>query len=155
MAKRRRSAFVPKVIFGTMFVGVVPAVASSCGGEDSGGAQGQGGNMVMPGVAAAGFNRGVAAAGFLNGGVAAAGFFGVGAGGFGVGFGGFAVAGGAFGGTAGTRDAAADAPKDAPSESKGGAGGQDGGKRDAPFGVAAGGFAVAQQAFQSPSRPKG
>ena len=36
MKKKRRSAFVPRVIFGTVFVGVVPACAlMSCGGDDT------------------------------------------------------------------------------------------------------------------------
>ena len=134
MARKRRTAFVPRVIFGTMFVGVVPAVAN-CGGDDSGG--GQSGSTIV-GVAAAGF-----------GGVGVGGFGGVGIGGFGgvgvAGSGGVAEAG--FGGSGGGRDAASDATNAA--DARGDTGGQDGGRRDAAiFGVAAGGFAVAQQAFQ-------
>src|SRR5258708_37088143 len=49
--KRRRSAFVPRIIFGTIFVGVVPAVAT-CGGDDTSGG-GQSGTT-MKGVAAGG-----------------------------------------------------------------------------------------------------
>jgi len=132
MAKRRRSAFVPRVIFSTVFVGVVPAVAA-CGGDDSGG--GQSGTTV----------RGVAAGGFA--GVGVGGFAGVGVGGFG------AVAEMGFGGSAGTSDAASDAASRDGSDaaSRGGAGGQDGGRDAAIFGVAAGGFAVAQQAFAVPA----
>lgn len=144
MAKKRRSAFVPKIIFGTMFVGVVPAIAN-CGGDDSTGG-GQSGTTIA-GVAAGGF-QGVGAGGF---GAVAAGGFVVGAGGFaGVAAGGFgAVAAAGFGGSGPNRDASSDAT-DA-TDARGGAGGQDGGRKDAAiFGVAAGGFAVAQQAFQVP-----
>jgi len=111
---KRRSAFVPRVIFGTVFVGVVPACAvMSCGGDDTttGSSQtGAGGHIAM-GVAAVGFagfsvaNIGFGGAGSnrdassdAKGGGGQAGIFlGVGAGGFGVAAGGFGVAGGAFG----------------------------------------------------------
>jgi hypothetical protein len=127
MSRKRRSAFVPRVIFGTVFVGVVPACAlMNCGGDDSG-ASGQGGNAgVMPfGVAA------VAFAGFSNAGGARGGGFSVAAGGFGVAavaFGGFAGvnAGGTnqqdAGGdtsTEGSTDGADVGAKDARSDSSG------------------------------------
>jgi hypothetical protein len=136
MARKRRSAFVPRVIFSTVFVGVVPAVAS-CGGDDTsgggqGGSGGQGGT-IMRGVAAGGF-------GVAGGGVAGGGFAGVGVGGF------AGVAAAGFGGSGGNRDAASDAPS---GDARDGSGGQDGGRRDAAiFGVAAGGFGVANPAFQ-------
>jgi hypothetical protein len=127
---RRRSAFVPRVIFGTVFVGVIPACAVSCGGDDSttGNTQtGAGGQQAM-GVAVVGFSgyqNSVAAIGFggggsrdassdAKGGGGAGGIFlGVGAGGFG------AVAAGGFGGAGGAVVPDAGQSKDSGADSSG------------------------------------
>ena len=116
MKNKRRSAFVPRVIFGTVFVGVVPACAvMSCGGDDTTSGNSQTGAAGQPfSVAAVGFAgfQGVADIGFggaagnnrdassdAKGGGGQGGILlGVAAGGFGVAAGGFGVAGGGFGG---------------------------------------------------------
>jgi hypothetical protein len=125
MSKKRRSAFVPRVIFGTMFVGVVPACALlNCGGDvtsggsaaGSAGAQNTGGFTGVGAVAFGGFG-GVAA-------VAFAGFSGAG----GVRGGGFSVAAVAFGGFAGLGNGGNQAQDSGSDSSK--EGGTDAGPKD-------------------------
>jgi hypothetical protein len=77
--KARKTAFVPSVVFGTVFAGVVPACVAGCG--TAGIAQNDGGSdatedRVILGVAACCFdaNFGVADAAFRNDGVADAAF---------------------------------------------------------------------------------
>jgi hypothetical protein len=95
---QRRSAFVPRVIFQTIFVGVVPACAvTSCGGAVTAGGGGGDRSTTINGVGVAAFggSAGVATGGFSVG-ASFAGNFGVGAGGFtGVGASAFGGAGGA------------------------------------------------------------
>jgi hypothetical protein len=129
--KRRKSSFVPKIIFGTLFAGVVPAVVPACGGDDttSSDSTGQAG---FAGVGAGGF-RGVAVAavGAAFSDAAPDVFAGVGAGGFrgvAVGVAGYAgsvgVARQGFAGNdGGPSDAAKDAPTDQPVDQTRGAGG--------------------------------
>jgi len=120
--KRRGTAFVPELIFGTV---CAAAVIPACGGAGSAPPNKDAGTGGLQGVAAGGFGgMSVAAGGFAGASVAAGGFAGmmsVAAGGFGgmsVAAGGFAgmmsVAAGGFGGMAGadagtSSDASSDA----------------------------------------------
>jgi hypothetical protein len=130
--KKRKTALVPRVIFGTVFVSVVPACVTGCGGDTATSASNEGGTGSSTG--SGGFPQTVAAGGFGTGGVAAGGFTGVGAAGFGTG--GLADADAAA--DAATDEDAKDAAADRDDEGSGG-------------GLGTGGyFVVAAPAFGNP-----
>jgi len=65
--RKKRTAFVPTVVFGTVVIGVVPACALSCGGTASGPVSADAATDALLGVADAGFRDstfGVADVGF-------------------------------------------------------------------------------------------
>lgn len=67
--RKKKTAFVPTVVFGTVVIGVIPACALSCGGTTSGPSTGDAASDVVRGVADAGFRDApftVAAVGFCG-----------------------------------------------------------------------------------------
>jgi hypothetical protein len=166
---KKKTHFVPKVVFRTAFVGVVPVCVAgvACGGKLLGAAEGDGGSSGMTtGSGSSGNSGGVGSGVGVSGdfsGTVSSGGFGVASGGFGVGAQGFSDSGwegvalegfgdanpftvaciGFDGGPCfeESQDAAADAPAQ-PSDATTG----DGSARDGTFAVACAGFCGADAA---------